>query len=427
MRHCASTGRLALYQTARRDEPSASRPPMKIAVVHTYAAASGHELTHHSKICRDRALGSLLTSEYAHDVRGFGCTLAPTPCVIDADEFLAWRYAPVDRDHTERRADDRGSLALVGDVREFNPDIVFLKGVGTRLGRTVLRVFKTPLGSILGGRFMTPDVSHAELILTETIVQERYLAERLSSVRLIRLPKLVNDTFFAAERSQFPAFDIVSVGKLSPWKNHSALLDLAQHPVSIVLVGEGPVRTDLEEKFKSARASLLVTGNVSRGEVARYLSTARLLVHPSSAEGFPRAVAEAMAIGLPVVALDGVVGPPVVDGHNGVLVDEAHLVDAIVSLLDDDRSLRRLGQNARSTAEAEFSLEALRDRLPDIEHAISEIQVRWRARGLRDRRVRLVRARVLIQCPRLVRRAVAAVRRRLRRRAPDSRFGSRRP
>ncbi len=104
------------------------------------------------------------------------------------------------------------------------------------------------------------------------------------------------------------------------------------------------------------------------GLIRQYLVAADVAVLSSRHEGFPLAVIEAMACGVPVVATD-VSGVPEALGKDeptGLIVpreDAASLSEALGRLLDDEPLRRALGRRARQRAETEFSLEALGRRL----------------------------------------------------------------
>jgi alpha-maltose-1-phosphate synthase len=87
------------------------------------------------------------------------------------------------------------------------------------------------------------------------------------------------------------------------------------------------------------------------GQLESVLAETDVFVFPSAIDKSPNAVLEAMAAGLPVVALS-VAGVPEMVEHavTGLLVpesDEAALVVAISSLLDDQAESRRMGERGR--------------------------------------------------------------------------------
>ena len=101
----------------------------------------------------------------------------------------------------------------------------------------------------------------------------------------------------------------------------------------------------------------------ARSDVPRFLSSFDAFALPSTSEGLPLVLLEAMATGLPIVAsaVDGI--PDVVrEGETGRLVPPADL-DALragLVALDRDRvRARRLGERAREVALGRYSLETM--------------------------------------------------------------------
>jgi glycosyltransferase involved in cell wall biosynthesis len=95
-----------------------------------------------------------------------------------------------------------------------------------------------------------------------------------------------------------------------------------------------------------------------------------IVIHPSLAEGFGRAVLESMALGKPVVASAvGGLREAIRDGQNGFLVIPGD-VDAIArrwrELLVDPKLRQRLGQAARATVFADYLIDDKVARLADI-------------------------------------------------------------
>lgn len=116
------------------------------------------------------------------------------------------------------------------------------------------------------------------------------------------------------------------------------------YKVKIVFIGEGLLLDNLKEYVKEKKIADKVefTGNISNNQVFEYLKKSDLFVLPSSSEGLPRSIIEAMATSLPCVSSN-------VDGIPE-LIDEAYLseyddIDGyrrnIKKFLDDFKLMKR--------------------------------------------------------------------------------------
>ena len=112
------------------------------------------------------------------------------------------------------------------------------------------------------------------------------------------------------------------------------------------------------------------------GRLDAILGAATVFAFPSEMDLSPNVVLEAMAMGLPVVALRaGAVGELVVDGVTGLLVepaDDRALVSAIRALLDDPARAARMGAAGRARVldrfDARRTTAALADVLREAQH-----------------------------------------------------------
>ena len=137
---------------------------------------------------------------------------------------------------------------------------------------------------------------------------------------------------------------IVTVSRLIPIKGLSHLVRAMAYikEGSLIIIGDGPERGALESLSKNLTLTdrVLFTGWINdKSKILDHLKQATVFVLPSLSEGRPRAIIEAMACGLPIIATNvGGIPEIVVDGVNGLLVspkDEMAIANAIEQVLND--------------------------------------------------------------------------------------------
>lgn len=109
-----------------------------------------------------------------------------------------------------------------------------------------------------------------------------------------------------------PARFMIGVGRLTAAKGPQDLVEayaLAQPDIPLCLLGDGPDRPKLESRIAELGLSNRIRLLGYAGNPFAIVSRAELFVSGSHCEGFPNAMAEAMALGLPVVATDCPSGP----------------------------------------------------------------------------------------------------------------------
>jgi glycosyltransferase involved in cell wall biosynthesis len=192
----------------------------------------------------------------------------------------------------------------------------------------------------------------------------RYLVEAhgVDGARIHVVPNYVDTaTFRPREDVKRTPGLICFVGRLSPEKNVAAMLEALDglEGVHLAVIGDGPLRHDLERDAQRRGLAVTFHGTVVNTEIPALLAAAELFVLPSLYEGNPKALVEAMACGLPVIGCD-VQGIRDVIQHDrtGVLCGVAprHIRDAVMALMGDADRRRRLGDAARGWVERECSL-----------------------------------------------------------------------
>jgi teichuronic acid biosynthesis glycosyltransferase TuaC len=138
---------------------------------------------------------------------------------------------------------------------------------------------------------------------------------------------------------------VAYVGRLVPEKGLRELADAMQAMagtdprVQLVLVGDGPMRAELDARLQPLGARARLAGAQAPEAVAQWMAAADVVTLPSYSEGHPNVLVEALACGRPVVATPVGGIPEVVDDASGVLVpvrDATALADALRAVLARD-------------------------------------------------------------------------------------------
>jgi glycosyltransferase involved in cell wall biosynthesis len=164
---------------------------------------------------------------------------------------------------------------------------------------------------------------------------------------------------------------LVCVGRLSEAKGQLLLVEAVARlaaksiPCELVLVGDGPLRGELEtliQKYALGK-QVRITGWVGSNEVRDAILAARALVLPSFAEGLPVVIMEAMALRRPVLTTY-IAGIPelVRPGENGWLIPAGsleELTDAMEACLAmSPERLQNFGEAGRRRVIARHSIDS---------------------------------------------------------------------
>lgn len=170
---------------------------------------------------------------------------------------------------------------------------------------------------------------------------------------------------------------IVTVARLFPMKGYEEMLPAAARLVKefpdlhFLPVGDGPMYDELQKQI----ADLGLSGNfhfaglVPPHEVCDYIAQADLLWHLSLHEGLPRAVVQALAVGIPAIGykLDGT--PEVVLNGKTGYVTAPQDVDAVVArsreLLNDAALRAEMGKNGKDLVIERFAWRRMADILEE--------------------------------------------------------------
>jgi glycosyltransferase involved in cell wall biosynthesis len=168
------------------------------------------------------------------------------------------------------------------------------------------------------------------------------------------------------------------IGRIAPLKGQDELVAVAPTLVQqsakmkFLLLGGGPLRARLEKQVKalSLEKHFVFTGLVPPQEVPHFLGAMDLVVHLSRREGLARALPQALAAGLPVLAcdLDGA-AEVCLHERTGFLVtsgDQKQLTNRLLQLANDPGLRERFGHEGREFVQAKFSVERMVEELYEL-------------------------------------------------------------
>jgi glycosyltransferase involved in cell wall biosynthesis len=158
------------------------------------------------------------------------------------------------------------------------------------------------------------------------------------------------------------------IGRLSEEKNPDVFIKTAQKilstrdDVKFFIIGDGIMRPTIEKQLANINSNNLVYLGY-QAQVAKYLSAADIFLLPSSIEGFPLSILEAMAMKVAVVASDvGAVSEVLEKGQAGKVITPGSADEAAASILElvaDSKKLNSMKESGRKAVEREFSTKRL--------------------------------------------------------------------
>ncbi len=204
----------------------------------------------------------------------------------------------------------------------------------------------------------------SEVIIANSEMVARYIG-RVYHAPVERITVMYNavdaERFAPAPGQARAGLCVAMVARLVAQKNPALFVTAAaavrqQVPdVRFLLIGDGPLRPQIEAQIAAANLADCCTVAGERHDIPQLLRDADLFWLTSNWEGLPNVVLEAMASGLPVIATDvGGTRELIRAGENGFLFaagDHEALVGHSVRLLTDAAERLRLSAAARAHAE----------------------------------------------------------------------------
>jgi glycosyltransferase involved in cell wall biosynthesis len=208
-----------------------------------------------------------------------------------------------------------------------------------------------------------------DVVTAQTEMASTWLRTHTYGRRFVTIPNAVEWPLPGNEPAILPAAVlapsqklILAAGRLCPQKGFIYLIQAfgqlrcASDNWGLVILGEGPERTALESRVRGLGLERRVFLPGRAGNITDWYRRASIFVLSSLYEGFPNALLEAMAAGVPVLSFDCDAGPRDIirQGVDGVLVpvcNETALAKSMEALMNDEMLRGEMARNAIAVRE----------------------------------------------------------------------------
>ena len=208
---------------------------------------------------------------------------------------------------------------------------------------------------------------HCAILYSRRIATERGLQRFAAKICVARKHYVDVGVGEAADLPQSRDRVVCFAGALATSKGVPQLLEAIPRVLEIfpdvrfIIVGKGPLQSRVAECVEEWGGQVWHAGFLSHGELMTVLRKAKLLVLPSSTEGLPNVVLEAITCRTPVLATPvGAIPDVVVHRRTGFLLEDSS-ADSIVKGIQEVlefRDLNRVSMSALNKVCNEFTLRA---------------------------------------------------------------------
>lgn len=169
--------------------------------------------------------------------------------------------------------------------------------------------------------------------------EESYLfAKKIVKEKVVLIPNFIHINQFRKKKNINDRIrNVVFVGHIRHTKGIEEILAVAQDNADINFTLIGPITDEYSQSEISSknRKNVKFTGSLEFDQISWYLDLADIFIFPSYTEGFSRALAEAMARGLPCIVTDVGANREMIENGGGIVVEprNSEQLDAALKMM----------------------------------------------------------------------------------------------
>lgn len=288
------------------------------------------------------------------------------------------------REYNRLRATTKTCIYIRNKIKTINPDIIL--SFGDRFNSFVIFSSLGLRKKVFVSNRMNPFLSNGlfldllntvfykfcEGLIAQTIVAKNAFLQKGLNSNIVAIGNPVNKV--THEPVQVRKKTILNVGRFAGEKNQEFIVEYflqSEKPDwTLLFIGEGH-RKEFVEKIIILNGSpdnIVLKSNVN--DINNYYSSASIFAFSSTSEGFPNALAEAMAAGCACISFDCIAGPSdIIDNDlNGFLIplgDHEGYIQKLILLMEDESLRDRFGKAAKEKMK-QFAIEDIAEKYYDF-------------------------------------------------------------
>lgn len=203
-------------------------------------------------------------------------------------------------------------------------------------------------------------------IIAQTKTAKRILLEKTKNENIITIPNPLRP--IKINKSIIKENIIINVGRFEVQKNQKELIEIFSQLVfkdqwKLRIIGVGSLKSELEEMINNFHLENKVELLDFKSDIDSYFQQSKIFAFTSIYEGFPNALSEAMANGLPCISYDCPTGPSelIENKENGFLIplhNKIEYTKKLQQLVDDEFLRNKMGEKSKEVNE-KFSVSAI--------------------------------------------------------------------